>query len=53
MRVNGSSKVDGPCESERSRREANGHLTKVNGFSRKSHVKNSGLGMKLIGYKKH
>lgn len=53
MKANGSSKVDGPCESGRPLGEVNGHLTKVNGVSRKSHVKNSGSGMKLIGYKKH
>jgi len=47
IKANGSSKVDGPCESGRSRGEANGHLTKVNGVARKSHVKNSGPEMKL------
>ena len=49
MKANGSLKVDGPCESGQSQGEANGHMTKVGGVSRKSHVRNSGSGMKLIG----
>ena len=53
MKANGSSIVDGPCENGRSRGEANGHLTKVGGVPRESHVKNIGSGMKLFGYKKH